>query len=104
MTRFLFASLLCGLAFAAAAQDPASNAEPSAAEQRAQAEDKALDDRNCLRETGSRIATRIKPRTDKRDQRACVAAPGRSYSAEDLRSTGHSDLSDALRALDPAVN
>lgn len=104
MTRFVLASLLCGLAFAASAQDPAATTKPGAVERSAQAEDKAFDDRNCLRETGTRIATRIKPKQDKQDRKGCVAGTGRSYTGEDLRRTGYHDLSDALRSLDPAVN
>lgn len=105
MTRALLAAVLCTMAFAAGAQDvvaPASDASP--AEKRAQAEDEALHDRNCLRETGSRIATRIKPRADNRDTKRCVSATGRSYSGEELRRTGRWDLADALRSLDPAVH
>ena len=103
-TRALMAAALCTVAFAASAQDVATASDASPAEKRAQAEDEALDDRNCLRETGSRIATRIKPRADSRDTKRCVSATGRSYSGEELRRTGRWDLADALRSLDPAVH
>ena len=103
-TRALLATVLCTVAFAATAQDVAPASDASPAEKRAQAEDEALHDRNCLRETGSRIATRIKPRTDSRDTKRCVSATGRSYSGEELRRTGRWDLADALRSLDPAVH
>ncbi|MEO8367154.1 MAG: hypothetical protein ABI538_13215 [Pseudoxanthomonas sp.] len=56
-------------------------------------------DRNCLKETGSRLA----PRPDSKG-RKCVNASGRAYSKEDLDRTGAIDLSDALRRLDPAVH
>ncbi|WP_334177677.1 hypothetical protein [Pseudoxanthomonas sp.] len=59
-------------------------------------DDKRLSDINCLRETGSRITKRDgKPR--------CTGQPGRSYTKDDLDRTGHTNLGDALRALDPAV-
>ena len=103
-TRALLAAVLCTVAFAATAQDEAPSPDASPAEKRAQAEDEALNDRNCLRETGSRIATRIKPRADSRDTKRCVSATGRSYSGEELRRTGRWDLADALRSLDPAVH
>jgi hypothetical protein len=103
-TRALLAAALCTMAFAAGAQDATPNADASPAEKRAQAEEEALHDRNCLRETGSRIATRIKPRADSRDAKRCVSATGRSYSGEELRRTGRWDLADALRSLDPAVH
>lgn len=53
------------------------------------------DDRNCLRHTGSRI-----PRKDKDD---CINAPGRSYSKDDLDSTGAMTVAEALERLDPSV-
>ena len=65
-------------------------------------------DRNCLRQTGSRIVARANAtrsasdRSDKRGQR-CVAANGRVYSREDIERTGEIYLADALRKLDPAI-
>ena len=60
-------------------------------------EKKRLSDENCLRHTGSRITQRDgKPR--------CTGQPGRVYSKDDIDSTGHTNLADALRALDPALN
>lgn len=106
----LFAAVF-GMAFLASAQTAApadtqdeisaSAAAPTAAQAEA---DKPIDakkelaDRNCLRQTGSRIA----PRADKHG-RKCVNAPGRSYSKEDLDRTGAIDTADALRRLDPSV-
>ena len=58
-----------------------------------------VSDRNCLKETGSRLA----PRPDSKG-RKCVNATGRSYTKGDMDSTGAIDLSDALRRLDPAVH
>jgi hypothetical protein len=122
MTRLLFAPvLMLGFAFPVSAQDQmqaeAASSNEVALQDKATHDDAlAMDDRNCLRETGSRIATRIKPRRDAqtatdandarggRDSRGCINASGRSYSSEDLRRTGHWELSNALRTLDPAIN
>lgn len=49
-------------------------------------------DRNCLRETGSRIPPR---------PGACVIGVGRSYSRDDLDRTGGATTGDALRRLVP---
>ena len=56
-------------------------------------------DRNCLKETGSRLA----PRPDSKG-RKCINATGRSYTKDDLDRTGAIDVKDALRRLDPAVH
>lgn len=112
MKRLVFFPVLLGLAFGAVAQTPAL-AEPTAAQAAATpASDTAqpapkdevakkdeATDRNCLKETGSRLA----PRPDSKG-RKCVNATGRSYTKGDLDSTGAIDLKDALRKLDPAVH
>lgn len=75
------------------AAPPASTsgaAEPQAAARRAA----DVGDRTCLRETGTRIRYR--------DGR-CSAAAGRSWSRDDLLSTGRTNVVDALRALDPSI-
>lgn len=113
MKRLVFFPMLLGLAFSALAQAPAPvSAEPAApqaaaipvsdAVQPAPKDKVAKDevsDRNCLKETGSRLA----PRPDSKG-RKCVNATGRSYTKGDMDSTGAIDLSDALRRLDPAVH
>ncbi|HYE85373.1 MAG TPA: hypothetical protein VEA16_03385 [Vicinamibacterales bacterium] len=48
-------------------------------------------DRPCVRETGTRV----------HQSRQCQ--PGRVYTQEDLRRTGATDVADALRRLDPAI-
>ena len=104
----LFAALSC-LAFAASAQTavdaPAQPAEPQVAAADAAAPDateqsatRELNDRNCLKNTG----TRITPRAD-RNGRKCANVVGRAYSRDDLDRTGAVDLADALRRLDPAI-
>jgi hypothetical protein len=55
-----------------------------------------LSEANCVRKTGSRIRQRDA-------KTACTGQPGRSYSKDELDRTGHTNLGDALRALDPAV-
>ena len=56
-----------------------------------------LSETRCVRSTGSRIR--------QRDARtACNGLPGRSYSKDDIDRTGHTNLADALRTLDPAFN
>ncbi|MET0331982.1 MAG: hypothetical protein ABW154_11205 [Dyella sp.] len=52
-------------------------------------------DRNCIRDTGSLI----KPKPGH-----CLNVPGRSYSQEDLRSTGQIDNARALQQLDPSIS
>ena len=103
----------CLLAVSAHAQSPAT-ANPTAAEpviatdtkaapepapvvEQAPASDKRpLSEANCVRQTGSRIRQR-----DARN--ACNGQPGRSYTKDELDSTGHHSIVDALRTLDPAV-
>jgi len=79
---------------AAEAASPADAVAPAPA---ADAGKQPLSEANCVRETGSRIAKRDgKPR--------CTGQPGRAYTREDIERTGHLNLSDALRTLDPAVH
>lgn len=117
MKRLVFFPLLLGLAFAAAAQTPApAPAEPAAPQAAAApvngaattaqpapkdqvAKKDEVSDRNCLKETGSRLVTRPDSKG-----RKCVNATGRSYTKEDMDRTGAIDLQDALRRLDPAVH
>lgn len=61
-----------------------------------EADKKPLSEANCIRETGSRI-------TKRSGKSPCTGQPGRAYTKDDLDRTGHTNLADALRALDPAV-
>ena len=116
MKRLVFFPMLLGLAFGASAQTPApAPVEPVAPQAAAAPANDAtttaqpapkdvakkdeVSDRNCLKETGSRLA----PRPDSKG-RKCVNATGRSYTREDMDRTGAIDLQDALRRLDPAVH
>lgn len=104
----LVVSLAAATAQAQTTAGQASTAAPAPAEQAPQAAadvqtpvaadgKKRLSEENCLRHTGSRITQRDgKPR--------CTGQPGRAYTKDDIDRTGHTNLADALRALDPAVN
>lgn len=52
---------------------------------------------DCIRDTG----TRIKPRRSESED--CLNLPGRSYSRKEIERTGHIDLAQALRSLDPSI-
>ncbi len=106
MKRLALCTALLALSFAASAQTPppapadppapvSDTAEPTPADKLA-SEDK-LADRNCLKETGSRVI-----RADSKG-RKCAIGPGRSYTKEDIDRTGSVDLADALRKLDPSI-
>lgn len=60
--------------------------------------------RTCLRSTGSRIveAQNRRAERDGKPQR-CSNAFGRVYTADDLDSSGHANIADALRSLDPRI-
>lgn len=84
--------ILAGAATSLPAQSPAYAGDPV----RARApltNELARHDRLCV-ETGTRI---------KRPVGRCSDRPGRSYSREDLRSTGAVNLDEALQRLDPSI-
>lgn len=78
-------------ALPAAESAPAADAKPAASS--------SAWDRQCLRETGSRI----KPRKNANGERPCLPLAGRSYSRDDVQRTGKTDVSEALRVLDPTI-
>lgn len=103
MKRILLACLLTGFAFAASAQ---SANVPAAAEvkvdstaETAEAGKDKLNDRICLRHTGSRVVAQ----QNQKGQNRCANAAGRAYTKDDLDRTGEVDLADALRKLDPSI-
>lgn len=115
----LLASVIAIVAFAASAQtlttsvgvDATAQAQPvsdTSGDARFDSTAKPQIDRNCLRQTGSRIVARgnttraARDSTDRNPKR-CVAANGRVYSREDIERTGEIDLAAALRKLDPAI-
>ncbi len=93
--------LLLGLSASLAyAESPPSSAEatPPAEEMvliTPDGTDEAAADSRCLRETGTRIK--------RRDGDGCLAAPGRSYSRDEIQRTGALNLGDALQKLEPSV-
>ena len=110
MKRLALVVVLSSLVFAASAQSPVDAPVPPVEQQAAvpdadapettgQPATRELDDRNCLKHTG----TRISPRAD-RNGRKCANAVGRAYNRDDLDRTGAVDLAEALRRLDPAVH
>ncbi|HYM86778.1 MAG TPA: hypothetical protein VET30_08570 [Pseudoxanthomonas sp.] len=106
MKRLALFTILVGMAFAAVAQTAAPEPARPAPQPNATAvgpdtvggSKNDLADRNCLRETGSRVI-----RADRKG-RKCAIASGRSYDRRDIDQTGATDLKDALRRLDPAVH
>jgi hypothetical protein len=106
MTRLLLAILLAGFCGVASAQTVTVSKDTGETEtmqtQVAEAGPKS-EDRHCLRSTGSRIVAsqNLRAEKEKKPQR-CANAFGRAYTAEDLDRTGHIDIADALRSLDPS--
>lgn len=98
MKRLLMTALLAGVMPAAFAQTTAP--EAAAVTQPANTKQAPLSESSCLRHTGSRIVARH----DAKGLKRCNAQPGRAYTREDLDRTGHVNIADALRALDPAVH
>lgn len=96
MTRLLPILLLAACAFPAAARTPSQprGAADDGKPVPAASEAATATDRTCLRHTGTRIRYR--------DGR-CLSVSGRSWSREELLSTGHTDVAQALRALDPSI-
>lgn len=107
MKRTALCLLIALAPFAVQAQVPADPAAPpeaavaapasAAADAQTEAAPDAIadnaDERNCVRETGSRIK--------RRDRDGCNGQPGESYSGEQLRRTGASNPIEALRMLSP---
>lgn len=81
-----------GAAALLSAQTPAYAGEPVRTTPKT-SEDKGHN-RLCLYETGTRIKRRVS---------RCGDYAGRSYSREDLRSTGAVDIDEALQRLDPSI-
>ncbi len=121
----LMISLLGALAFAATAQAAEPQAvesqavQPQAAEpQAAQSQETAssattmpgtqdatqaseVNDRYCLRHTGTRIRHAADTR---RSDRCHQMQNGRAYTREDIDLTGEIDIAAALRKLDPSIH
>jgi len=112
MKRLLLTSLLAGMAFAASAQSVGTTVEPTVQDDiHSDVATRDVRDHNCLRETGSLIATAQNKRAmreARKNGEATVelkcSAYGRAYTQDDIRRTGAVDLADALRNLDPAAH
>ena len=112
MKRLLLASLLAGFAFAASAQSVGTTVQPTVQDDlRSDIATRDVRDHNCLRETGSLIATaqnqkalrRARANHDATVEVKC-SEYGRAFTQDDIRRTGAINLSDALRQLDPSVH
>ena len=112
MKRLLLASLLAGFAFAASAQSVGTTVQPTVQDDlHSDVATRDVRDHNCLRETGSLIATAQNQRALRRaraNHDATVEVKcseyGRAFTQDDIRRTGAIDLSQALRQLDPSVH
>lgn len=108
MNKLLFASVfalggaavLAVPAFAQSADQVQSNTPATAqagnhaARQATQRSVPPLDSRQCIRDTGSHIPP-------KKGQ--CLPVAGNSYSQQDIRRTGATNIGRALQMLDPSV-
>lgn len=99
MSRFVFVSAMllagCGASAVLLAQDsPAAPPSVGSTSQRSVQHAAPPDDRNCIRETGSRIPVK---------KGHCLPVAGRSYSQQDLQRTGEPELGPALQKLDPSI-
>ena len=109
-SRVLLAGLLAGVAFSASAQVGVTTQPTVQDTLHPDLATRDVRDHNCLRETGSLITTaqnqqtlrRARARGDARVEVKC-AGYGQAFTRDDIRSTGASNLSDALRQLSPIV-
>lgn len=111
MTRILLALALtacCGAAMAQTVTVSKDNGETETVQTAEVAKEDAPTEasrRTCLRSTGSRIVAAENLRAEKSGKpQRCTNAFGRVYTSEDLDRTGHANLADALRTLDPRVH
>jgi hypothetical protein len=82
--RFSSAAAAALMLFGCAATPHNPNSNPAASA--------AVNDRNCLTDTGSQIASKSSCR-----------GYGRSYSSDDIDRTGKTTAADALGVLDPSI-
>ena len=104
LSIFLAAAAFAATAFAQSA--PVEDTlEPGAAAIGAESTDAGMNDRHCLKETGSRItASQNRKARQAGRQAECANAFGRAYSRDDIERTGATDLKQALQMLDPAIH
>jgi len=110
LSVFLLAAGFASLAFAQSPPEPIDETlQPGAAAIGTEASDAAtddhVDDRNCLRQTGSLITARANSKAERAGKPGkCVNAFGRAYDRDDLERTGANSTAEALRMLDPAIH
>ena len=110
--RFLLAGAMSLCAFIAQAQSATpETAALSQADAPSASQATASDDPHCLRYTGSLIVATRNAREDAKrggddasKQDRCIYGSGRSYTQDDIRRTGQSDIGHALQMLDPSVS
>lgn len=98
MKRLVITLVLSAFAFSALAQATAVAVQDEAKQTevtKVTGDNARPNDRNCLRETGTRIV--------RRDKQECVNANGKSYDREDIDRTGAVDVADALQRLDTGI-
>ncbi|MEO6138550.1 MAG: hypothetical protein ABIP11_07805 [Luteimonas sp.] len=103
--RILLACLLGGLAATAIAQTTVSaRAEPTDL-RAADAANDVYSHLPCVQDTGSRIhRARQLTSASTRPVDCATSSPGRTYSRHDIERTGATDMSQALRELDPSIH
>ena len=107
--RLLALCCAAALTFAASTASAQSAAVGASVETGAPSAMRDVSDRFCVRQTGTRINSRIRAAAAttqggaKSDRQHCALGPGRSYTRDDINMTGRVDLADALRALDPSI-
>ena len=104
LSLFLAAAAFAGAAFAQSA--PVEDTlEPGAAAIGAESSDAGVNDRHCLKQTGSLVtASQNRKARKSGKQEECANAFGRAYDREDIERTGATDVKQALQMLDPAIH
>jgi hypothetical protein len=110
-SHVLLASLLAGVAFSASAQVGFTTQPTVQDTLHPDLATRDVRDHNCLRETGSLVTTaqnqktlrQARARGDARVEVKC-AGYGQAFTQDDIRSTGATDVSEALRQLSPVVH
>lgn len=107
MIRNLITALALSSTFAAGIASAAPlTAQPNDSKARADdtttiTADAPVNERYCLRHTGSHIYTSTH---DRKEYKGCVNANGRVYTRDDIQRTGTDNVADALRKLDPSIH
>ena len=110
-SHLLLTGLLAGVAFSASAQVGFTTQPTVHDDLRSDAATRDVRDHNCLRETGSLVTTsqnqqavrHARAQGDARVEVKC-AGYGQAFTQDDIRSTGASNISDALRQLSPIIH